>query len=108
MLSLFSNRIRKDLLEKELIRLAKNLYNIGAKDEADEIMIFISKTCSHGSSEGSDENLAVGHSIDELESIIRTNASDDDFVYSIADILINHINEDSLREILESISEAIE
>lgn len=108
MLSLFSNRIRKYLLEKELIRLAKNLYDIGMNSEADEIMILAANSYDHEGQEGDTEDVRSNHPIDDLESIISTNSNDDDFVYSIADILINHLNEDSLREISESISEAIE
>ena len=108
MLSLFSNRIRKDILKKELLRLAENLYSIGLLGEADEITLLARSYSDTKCSEESEENYSSDNPVDSLEDLIRANADDDDFSYSIADILINHLNEDSLREISESISEAIE
>ena len=98
-------------MEKELIKLANNLYDIEMKYEADSILLLLANledcaTEEYLSAEDSEADLT--HPVDELEKIIKNNSNDDDFVYNIADILINHLNEDSLREISDAISEAVE
>ena len=81
------------------------------KYEADSILRLLANledcaTEEYPSAEDSEADLA--HPVDELEKIIKDNSNDDDFIYHIADILINHLNEDSLREISDAISEAVE
>jgi hypothetical protein len=98
-------------LEKELIKLANNLYDIEMKYEADAILQLLTNLEDGSDDEhpsAGDEEADPTYPLDDLEKIIKNNSNDDDFVYNIADILINHLDEDGLREISEAISEAIE
>lgn len=101
---------------EELIKLSQELSRLDLTGEAVEIKDMIERL--YGSAIDTPEASAPDESFDdesvfpsipseELSILLCENANNDDFIFGLADVLINNLDEEALESIMNSISEVL-